>query len=34
MCNAVFNEDNYKAWLPYYEKLKERLKTIEPKYTI
>ena len=32
MCNEIFSREQYKEWLPYYEKLKERLKTIEPKY--
>ena len=32
MCDEIFSREQYKVWLPYYEKLKERLKTIEPKY--
>ncbi|WP_417443433.1 hypothetical protein [Joostella sp.] len=27
-----FNQEIYVEWLPYYEKLKERLKSITPKY--
>jgi hypothetical protein len=32
--NAKFNEIGYEEWLPFYEKLKERLKTIEPIYNV
>ena len=34
MCNEIFSREQYKAWLPYYEKLKERLKSVEPKYNV
>ena len=32
--NEKFNEVGYEEWLPYYEKLKERLKSVEPIYNI
>lgn len=32
--NDKFNEPKYVEWLPFYEKLKERLKTLEPVYNI
>lgn len=32
--NGKFNEVGYEEWVPYYEKLKERLKTIEPIYNV
>lgn len=34
MCDTVFNESCYEEWLPYYEKLKERLKSVEPIYNV
>ena len=34
MCDTVFNEFCYEEWLPYYEKLKERLKNVEPIYNV
>jgi hypothetical protein len=34
MCETVFNESCYEEWLPYYEKLKERLKSVEPIYNV
>ena len=34
MCDTVFNESCYEEWLPYYEKLKERLKNVEPIYNV
>ena len=34
MCDTVFNESGYEDWLPYYEKLKERLKSVEPIYNV
>jgi len=32
--DAKFKQPGYEAWIPYYEKLKERLRTIEPIYNI
>ncbi len=29
-----FSQPDYSLWLPYYEKLKERLKTVEPIYNV
>ena len=34
MCDTVFNESCYEEWLPYYEKLKERLKSVESIYNV
>ena len=34
MCDTVFNESCYEERLPYYEKLKERLKSVEPIYNV
>ena len=34
MCDTIFNESCYEEWLPYYEKLKERLKSVEPIYNV
>ena len=34
MCDTVFNESCYEEWLPYYEKLKEHLKSVEPIYNV
>ena len=34
MCDTVFNESGYEDWLPYYEKLKEHLKSVEPIYNV
>ena len=34
MCDTVFNESCYEEWLPYYEKLKERLKSVDPIYNV
>ena len=34
MCDTVFNESCYEEWLPYYKKLKERLKSVEPIYNV
>ena len=34
MCNEIFSREQYKDWLPYYEKLKERLKSVEPIYNV
>ena len=34
MCDTVFNESCYEEWLPYYEKLKERLESVEPIYNV
>ena len=34
MCNEIFSREQYKDWLPYYEKLKERLKRVEPIYNV
>ncbi len=33
-CDNIFNIDTRKDWLPYYEKLKERLNTVEPIYNL
>ena len=34
MCNEIFSREQYKDWLPYYEKLKEHLKSVEPIYNV
>ena len=34
MCDEIFSREQYKDWLPYYEKLKERLKSVEPIYNV
>ena len=34
MCDEIFSREQYKDWLPYYEKLKEHLKSVEPIYNV
>lgn len=34
MVDKLFYEDLNDPWIPYYERLKERMKTIEPKYNL
>ena len=34
MCNEIFSREQYKDRLPYYEKLKEHLKSVEPIYNV